>query len=540
MARAHPPRTLGLLAPYLGGIYFSTIILSAYETARRHGARLVVIKESPRQLAQSRLAWDHVDGWIVAPGTDGVEQMVEAGAVVVTLSARVPGVPAVLPDNQGGVEAAVDHLIAHGHRRIAFIGNLESADIVERFVSYQAALAAHGLPFDEHLVVLAKGELAPDGARATQTLLASEVDFTAVVAATDLNALGVIEALQAAGWGLPEDCAVVGFDDIPLAQTVEPPLTTVRQDLPQIASLAVERLLAQLADPSLPPDPIYAPTLLMVRRSCGCSAGQTQIPLEREVAVGAVVARETLARQLSDRLAPLRPRDTPLEQSQLWASLGTLLEAIDCAIANRAPPSAPELEAAWREIIALGSDVQALNDMATAVEQVGMRLLGTRPLHDPAVARVIDALRHIRGALLLARVAREHDRIHHLDRMLCTNNEVSIAMLDTWSTSAPSLEWLQHTPAAWGCLGLWADSVTQSELILESSYTRGAPSPLSLGERVTPAAFPPIAQLTAAAPPDAELITLVPRAGDERRDQSQCHLVQRPGGDLVAPAERRA
>jgi len=510
MSRVQPRRTLGLLVPHLGGLYFSTIITSVYEAARQCGARLVVIKESPRQVAQSRLAWDHVDGWIVARDTDGVELMTEAGAVVVTLSASVAGVPAVLPDNHGGVKAGVGHLIAHGHRRIAFLGNLGNTDIAERFAAYQATLAAHGLPFDERLMVPTEGEAAWHGARAVQTLLASGVDFTAVVAGNDMNALGVIEALLAAGLRLPEDCAVIGFDDLPLAQTVKPPLTTVQQRVSQIAGLTVERLLAQLADPSLPPDPIYAPTVLVVRCSCGCDAEQVPLPLGHDIVPGAAAARERLAGQLLERLAPLQSWDTPLEQSQFRASLGTLLDTIEHAIANRPLPDAVELEGAWREILLLGADVQVLNSIATAIEQVGMHLLGARPLHDPAVVRVIDAMRHIRGALLLAHVVREHDRIRQLDRMLYTNNDVSVAMLDTWTTTTASLEWLQYTSAAWGCLGLWADPPRQSELILASSYLRGAPSPPGLAGPAAPAAFPPLAQLNAAAPADSELITLVP------------------------------
>jgi diguanylate cyclase (GGDEF)-like protein/PAS domain S-box-containing protein len=510
MSPTQPLHTLGLLVPYLGGIYYSTIITSAYETARRHSARLVVIKESPRRVALSRLGWDHVDGWIVVRDTDGVELMTEAGAVVVTLSTRVAGLPAVLPDNHGGVRATVSHLIAHGHRRIAFLGNLENADVAQRFAGYRATLAAHGLPFDEHLVVLTEDELLQDGARAAQRLLASGVDFTAIVAATDMNALGVMEVLQAAGWRLPEDCAVVGFDDILMAQTIEPALTTVQQHFPQIASLAVERLLAQLADPSLPPDAIYVPTALVVRHSCGCRTGQTQALRGRDTASGAMAAREPLAKQLLDRLAPLQSQDTPLERTPFWISLGTLLETIDRAIANRALPGAVELQAAWREIMALGTDVQVLNDIITTIEQTGRHLLGVKPLDDPAVVRLTDAMWHLRRALLQAHAAREHDRIHHLDRMLYTNNDVSIAMLDTWTGNTASLEWLQHTSVAWGCLGLWADATTRSELTLVSTYLRGVPSPPSLDGPVGLAAFPPIEALAAATPADDELIMLIP------------------------------
>jgi diguanylate cyclase (GGDEF)-like protein/PAS domain S-box-containing protein len=510
MSRAQPLHTIGLLIPYLGGIFCGNIIMSAYEAAQRRGARLLVIQESPRRVAQSRLAWEHVDGWIVTLETDGVELLTEAGAVVVTISDTVPGVPAVLPDNYAGISAAMSHLIGHGHRRIAFIGRLGNADVAQRLEGYQQALAAHGLPFDERLVITADNELEQGARHAAQTLLASGVDFTAIVASTDLNALGVFEALREAGRRIPEDCAVVGFDDIPMAQTTSPPLTTVRQHFPQLAHLAVERLLAQLADPSLPPDILYTKTLLITRRSCGCSVAQEPGPLGRQSTPDAAIWRETLSQQLLKRLVSLQLGETPAARYQLWSALGTLLDAVEQAFTEQALPDTVTLEAAWYDIIVLGSDVLMLNDVCSTIERLSAQRLGATPIDDPAAVRIAETLRVLRNALLMARVTHEHSQIDYLDRMLYTNNEVSIAMFDTWSTSAPTLDWLQHTPAVWGCLGLWSDPATQTELSLASSYISQELPPESLGEPVAPAAFPPIKLLARDATPKADLITLVP------------------------------
>ena len=106
------------------------------------------------------------------------------------------------------------HLIAHGHRRIAFIGWLEYPAIAERYEGYRDALTESGLPCSPELVIgVEDNHLASGRAGARQLLEGAALPCTAVVAGTDLNAVGVMEVLQAAGLRVPEDVAVVGFDD---------------------------------------------------------------------------------------------------------------------------------------------------------------------------------------------------------------------------------------------------------------------------------------------------------------------------------------
>ncbi|HEU4322011.1 MAG TPA: GGDEF domain-containing protein [Roseiflexaceae bacterium] len=510
MKHIHPRPTIGLLIPHLGGVYNGTVIMAAYQTARQHGARLLVIQDSPRVVAETRLACDHVDGWIAALNVDGVELLAAAGTPVVTLSNSVPGMVAVRPDNHGGMRAAVAHLIAHGHRRIAFIGRMANCDVAERFVGYRAALEEAGLPFDERLVVGIGSELVADGSQAARLLLERAVGFSAIAAGTDMNALGAIEVLRAAGRRIPEDCAVVGFDDISMAQIADPPLTTVCQRFTELAAIAVERLLAQLADPSLPQDPITMPTPLITRRSCGCGVVQARIRLDPGGPTKHARWPVSLTQRLAELLTPQHMGETQAAQSSLRQRLAAITEAVEQALLNQALPDQAEIAAAWSGVIALVSDVRVLHDLIAVIEQASAQRLAAEP-HDPlAQPRVAAALQVLRGGLFEARVAHEHAQIRALDTMLYSNNEVSAVMLDHSSGDALALGWLRLTPAQWGCLGLWADPASPVRLRLAGSYVRAGCVPPPLETQQDGAAFPPIAALATAVPSSSDLITLVP------------------------------
>src|SRR5215471_8582510 len=111
MTHSKPTGTIGVVAPFVSGIYFGTVLAGAGKAARLHGLRLLVFQESLTELSRSRLAHDQIDAWIAILYTDGIEPFVQSGAPVVTVSTPVPDLPAVLSDNVGGTQAAVQHLI---------------------------------------------------------------------------------------------------------------------------------------------------------------------------------------------------------------------------------------------------------------------------------------------------------------------------------------------------------------------------------------------------------------------------------------------
>jgi DNA-binding LacI/PurR family transcriptional regulator len=169
-------------------------------------------------------------------------------------------------DNFGAGQQAGEHLLSLGRRRIAFLGQADEhyPEFAERYRGLCSALEAAGHHADPALQTDAlSGE--DDGRKAAQRLLDSGIDFDAIFAASDLIAIGAIQALSDAGKRVPQDIAVMGFDNIPAASLTTPPLTTLVQDLKTGGELLVESLIAQIEDRPVPAGTI--PATLVVRKS---------------------------------------------------------------------------------------------------------------------------------------------------------------------------------------------------------------------------------------------------------------------------------
>ena len=176
-----------------------------------------------------------------------LQQVRAAGHPVQFIGSGEDG-PTIVADNAGGILAAMKHLVEHGHLRIAFIaGSPEdlSGDTGARLMAYRAALERHGLAADERLV--AYGQHVYDvGYAAMRQIIGSGAAFTAVVASNDESAFGVQQALRDAGLQMPQDVAVIGFDDRPECAVQEPALTSVHIPLFKMGYRAVELLLRQM------------------------------------------------------------------------------------------------------------------------------------------------------------------------------------------------------------------------------------------------------------------------------------------------------
>ena len=181
-------------------------------------------------------------------------------------AARVDFGTTIGSDNRAGGRAAAEHLIRLGRKRIAFLGHATSnyPEFEARFLGLADALAAAGLPPPLQAdAITTEGA----GAEATHGLIDSGAGFDAIVAASDLIAIGAMRALSERDLRVPEDIAVTGFDDIPAAASTRPPLTTVVQDTQLAGQLLVDSVRAQLE--GLPAPGAMLPTRLVVRRSCG-------------------------------------------------------------------------------------------------------------------------------------------------------------------------------------------------------------------------------------------------------------------------------
>ena len=171
-----------------------------------------------------------------------------------TIGWELPGdsVSSVMVDNEAGGRLALEHLVQLGHRKIACIrGPKMLIDSAPRWRGIQKSAQAAGLEIDPALVVQLPDSLDPNfgfegGQRFTDELLQKKKRFTALLAFDDLTALGAIRALTKAGVKVPEQCSVIGFDDVPLSALAAPSLTTVRQPLEAMGNLAVNVIMEEV------------------------------------------------------------------------------------------------------------------------------------------------------------------------------------------------------------------------------------------------------------------------------------------------------
>jgi DNA-binding LacI/PurR family transcriptional regulator len=200
-----------------------------------------------------------------------IEDLHDTPAPVVALwhGSRAAGLPTVTVDNRAGIDAVLDHLRALGHRRIAFIGGRRLGDIREREDAFRTHVTNHRLDVPDRYVVSAANEFS-GGAEALDALLALRDRPTAVVAATDVLAVGVLRGAWDRGLVVPRDLSVTGFDDIPFASVSIPSLTTVRMPVREMVAQAIEVAIdGSLAEgPDGIPHSILRPELV-VRGSSG-------------------------------------------------------------------------------------------------------------------------------------------------------------------------------------------------------------------------------------------------------------------------------
>jgi LacI family transcriptional regulator len=289
--------TLGVVLPDIYGEFFSEVIRGLDAAARGHGYHLLLSSAhaSPAEMkAALRSMRGRVDGLVVMlPDLDALELLAHLpdGAPVVLLNRAVGQFPALTIDNHGGARAMVRHLLALGHRRIGtIVGAKSNADAGERLRGYRAALAEAAVPRRAEWEV--RGDFTEAGGHAAVgALLAAAERPTAIFAANDAMAIGALSALREAGVRVPHEMAVAGFDDIPMARYVDPPLSSVHVPIARLGTRAVERLMAML-HPELHPELQSGPgvaspmvsrhekcaTTLVIRRSCGGRASGDAVP----------------------------------------------------------------------------------------------------------------------------------------------------------------------------------------------------------------------------------------------------------------------
>ena len=237
---------IGVVLPDLHGEFFSEIVRGMDREASRRGYLLLLSTlhaGGEKATNAMRAMRGRVDGLIVmAPhlGADELSAALPKGlpSILINTRAGAGQHPSIHLDNAAGVRAVVEHLASLGRKRLVHIaGPADNIDAQEREAAFREAVAAHGL---EGRIVGGDFEM-ESGETAIRRLLAEAIEFDAVFAANDNMAIGALEALRAAGKRVPEEIAVVGFDDIPLARHMG--ITTVRVRIAELGERALQRLI---------------------------------------------------------------------------------------------------------------------------------------------------------------------------------------------------------------------------------------------------------------------------------------------------------
>ncbi len=278
---SHRTHTLGLVLPEIGLAFFTPLLKGIEDEARQARYDLLIqTTQSPNTARPSLrgLGQHNTDGLIIFTNSIEDTELVRLhrNSFPMVLLHQTPPegiqIPVITMENKLGTRRIVEHLIEHhGYRKIAFLqGPEENEDSEWRERGYREALEVHGIPFQPALV--AKGGFdEAEASAAVQAWLMDGVEFEAIFCGDDDAASGVLSALREAGQRVPEQVAVAGFDDSPLARFLTPPLTTVRAPIEQIGRQAVKQLVRLIQDGQA--DPItMLPTEPVIRQSCGCPA----------------------------------------------------------------------------------------------------------------------------------------------------------------------------------------------------------------------------------------------------------------------------
>lgn len=258
-------------------LFTDSVVRGAEAAAQRHDYSLLLRGVHAGDIATTTSLTGKSDGLIV------LDQVLPPHRVA-PLAARIPLVllagngrsrsgRTVRVDNRGGMEALAEHLVGvHGLRRLAFMAGVESSpDSSTRAEAFRSAVEHLGGACEDPGTAWSADWTGAGAAGAMRRLIQSDRPLPEGIAcANDQMAVGVVHALREAGVRVPADVAVTGFDDIPLARYLSPPLTTVRQPSEQLGAVAVDTLVTMIDRDGPPARNVVLPTQLVIRSSCGC------------------------------------------------------------------------------------------------------------------------------------------------------------------------------------------------------------------------------------------------------------------------------
>lgn len=500
-------RAVAIFGSFRYGQYFENILAGVVAGAARVDGTVISIQGSDgvlpsshelgAQAGVSRAAWDHFDSAIVvlqAVSLEYVARLRAAGKFLVAIGPDVRGTHAAVSlDNAGGVRDAVAHLAGHAHTAIGFLSPSWQVDTAERYTAYKDQMIELGLT----PLPMLGADLRPDvsmdeqGYTAGQQFLAAGRPCTAVLAGTDLFALGFMRALRDLRVSIPDDVAVVGIDDIAEAAVSAPPLATVAISFERVGEVAFD--IALRGGSGEPMESRYVvPQRFVPRESCGCFSvfptwlkGSGPSPVEVFAAELTRAAQEASASDAVDR------SEVTDVTNRLVASLsGTRSPHDDIVRRERA-----DLAAAINRLCPLDRSVQSVLE---AVRLLAQSLAAEAGEHGTQqVWSVSHAALELCDAVRSGQLQRRMAEYVDLKRLQASHYFIGNSLLGHDRDQLRSLVWLQQTPARAGALGLWTLTGQRDKLAVHGVYERGTdgsatPAGLSTGPVE---AFPPPSML---------------------------------------------
>jgi DNA-binding LacI/PurR family transcriptional regulator len=275
--------TIGVLVPRLSNPFYPAFLQGVENIARQHHSLLFICNtddDPPTGKAYlDLLIAKQVDGLIVAPcglkldwepNPTGLDQAISPIPMVYVDRPEETGY-AVLLDSEWAGYSATNHLVKHGHSRIGLIScYLDTPTVRQCYQGYVQALELAGLSSPPELIATASAFTVSAGYESAQSLLDSRNPPTAIFAAGDLLAIGAMQAAKERGLNIPDDVALVGYNDLDLANLIEPPLTTVAAPIYELGVVSMQMLQQLIDEEPVERQRIILPTQLVIRRTCGC------------------------------------------------------------------------------------------------------------------------------------------------------------------------------------------------------------------------------------------------------------------------------
>jgi DNA-binding LacI/PurR family transcriptional regulator len=466
-AKRAAERRITVFSPEAGGFWVGDVLTGVDEICAQQGVQMVIVQTAVGWQASMH---DHAPigdyyrigrssrlGILVITATVHPDELAILSQMDETMVAIAgphprPGGPSIVIDNAGGAAEAVGHLVSHGHRRIGFVGAFLQHDIMERYRGYLAALEEAGIEPDEALVYGVQNDLSPGGREAAAAILEAGVPLSAVFASTDTHALDLIAAFGEAGVRVPDDIAIVGFDDSEIAQTAVPALTSVRQVPRALGSAAVDVLMDLVNGVPGADGAHVLPTALIQRHSCGCFETQRGF-FGPSYDWTAPDWQERLREMLEKSLAgPAEPAPDN-SAGEIWPGVDAIIRAFDAAVRGQPASDVAELDGAWRNASTRTRNAETLLGLVDLLEFVGL-------CRQPGASGDPDAIRpKLRGFLAQARLqilryTAVADPLRHPQAPRIVR-DLARSFLAPGLKGATYLDWLRHVNATHGCLALW-------------------------------------------------------------------------------------